>query len=293
MKKNLLILSLAGMATVLSAESKSFDGYSYGGVGFESISYQEDAHSATLGSLKSKATGSSPVYTTGSLVKVNDRYDFSLDFSSTILPSVLDETWTRNGAAMQKNNLNVTINSMRLLAQYKLTNQHRFVAGPSYSLNSFKRYNFKDTNPNDTYLDNGALRSLETSKDDGILAEELVATLYATAGYWYESAPVATPNTFRMKATALYSQPIWNNASNTGFEGVNFSSLNGYNIELNGYIGYPVIKGLEIGIFASYINKRKIGDDRTQDLTGRNVLWPDNSLQIMQAGLSAVWHFRD
>ncbi|MCX6073099.1 MAG: hypothetical protein NTY39_02135 [Campylobacterales bacterium] len=288
MKKNLLILSLAGMATVLSAESKFFDGYSYGGIGFENTTYQESGTSATYGHIKSKATGTSPVYTTGNLVRVNDKYDFSLDFSSTLLARELSETWTRNGAALQSTNMDVTINSMRLLGHYKLDDKNRIVFGPSYSLNSFKRFNFKDTNPNDTYLVNGVSIPLNVDDTDGLLTEERVATLFATFGYWYESAPVATPNTFRFKLNALCSQPIWNSASNTGFEGVSFSSLSGYKMDINGYVGYPIMKGLELGMFVGYQYQRKIGDDKSQ-----GIVWPDNTLQTIQAGLLASWNFRD
>jgi hypothetical protein len=276
--KKLLVFSLTCASALMAS---GYNGYTYFSVGMENISYSE-AMTTSKGSLKLEAQGNSPVYISGGLMRVNDTFDFSMDISSTLLPSQINETWSLNGAVEQNNHLDAMINSMQFLGHYKLTDNHRLVLGPTYSLNSYKRYNFKDANPSGGEV---------IDETDGILLEERVATLYATLGYWYESIPHATPEKFRIKFSALYGQPIWNDASNTGFEGVSFSSLSGYKIDTNLYVGYPIMDGLELGIFTGYRNQSKIGTDRTTNSAGKGVSWPENTLEIWQAGISAVWNF--
>jgi hypothetical protein len=278
MKKNLLILSLVGMATVLSAESKSFDGYSYGGVGFENTTYQESGHSSKIGSIKSKASGTSPVYTTGSLVRVNDRYDFSLDFSSTLLPSKISEEWTGLNGTLQRNDYDLLANSATLLVHYKLTPQHRIVAGPIYALNTFKRYNWVAVDP-----------IIDTPV--GVI-EERSASVSGAIGYWYESKTAGIEG-WRFKGNTLLSLPLWQQTTNTSSkEDVVFNNIGGYNADVSVYAGYTLFKGLEVGAFAGYNHQRRNGGHQ-MDKLGNNVTWPENTLTTYRAGLNAIWHFRD
>ncbi len=275
MKKNLLILSLAGMATVLSAESKSFDGYSYGGIGFESATYKE-----THGSLKSSAKGSSPVYTTGSLVRVNDRYDFSLDFSSTLLPSTINEKWSNASGTILTDDYALLANSAQILVHYKLTPQHRIVVGPYYVLNTFKRYNQIAIDPTQVVVVPG-------------VTEEQSASVSGIIGYWYESNTAAIEG-WRYKGSALISHPLWQKTTNTASTGdIAFSDIGGYNVDISAYAGYTLFKGFEIGTFAGYNRQQRNGGGPKLDSVGNHVTWPENTLQTYRAGVNAVWHFRD
>lgn len=277
MKKNLLILSLAGMATVLSAESKSFDGYSYGGIGFENATYRESGHSSTIGSFKSKASGSSPVYTTGSLVRVNDRYDFSLDFSSTLLPSTITEDWTGSNGTLQRNDYDLLANSATVLIHYKLTPQHRIVAGPVYVLNTFKRYNWVAVDP-------------VISAPLGV-TEERSTSVSAAIGYWYESKTAGVEG-WRFKGNTLFSLPLWQRATNTDYKDLVFDNIGGYNADVSAYVGYTIYKGLEVGAFVGGNYQNRNGGAQTYNMT-HTVTWPENTLTTYRAGINAVWHFRD
>lgn len=277
MKKNLLILSLAGMATVLSAESKSFDGYSYGGIGFENATYKENSYNPAIGSLKSKANGSSPVYTTGSLVRVNDRYDFSLDFSSTLLPSTITEDWTGSNGTLQRNDYDLLANSATVLIHYKLTPQHRIIAGPVYVLNTFKRYNWVAVDP-------------IISAPLGV-TEERSTSLSGAIGYWYESKTAGIEG-WRFKGNTLFSLPLWQRATNTDYKDIVFDNIGGYNADASVYAGYTVFKGLEVGVFAGCNYQKRNGGAQTYNVT-HTVTWPENTLSTYRAGVNAVWNFRN
>lgn len=277
MMKKILLLGLIPFA--LSAKDSSlYDGYSYFGFGSQSISYKEDYTYQSGEKIKSSADASSPIYISGSLVRVNEQYDFSIDFASTILPTQITEKWQSDWRFVQQNKFDATINSMQLLGHYKLTDNHRIVAGPGYSLNSYKRYEFKDQNGN-------YLTDPHTNAKYGLL-EERVATLYISGGYWFESIPHATQGEPRFKFATLLSLPIWNQATNTEFEKVTFDSTSGYRFEVNGYAGYPIMDGLEIGLFGRYSIQKKSKTD-----TIGSVHWPENTLTQLQMGINAVWNF--
>ena len=196
------------------------------------------------------------------------------------IPTQAEEKWYENGALVQVNQFDATINSMEFLGHYKLNNNHRIVLGASYKLNSYKRYTFKDQNGND-------LTDSTTGARLGLI-QERVATLYASAGYWYESSPHAKEDTIRYKFNTIFGKPVWNEASSTGFDKVVFHSTSGYKLESSVYAGYPIIKGLEIGAYGGYSYQKK---SETNVYSDGHTKWPAVTLKIWQAGISFVWNF--
>ncbi|MDD2828399.1 MAG: hypothetical protein PHW18_02365 [Sulfuricurvum sp.] len=290
--KKLLLTALIPLALFGNDEGgKIYNGYTYFSVGVQNTAYQEDFFSTTLGqNVHSDVKTTSPVYISGGLMRVNDKYDFSMDIASTLLPTQGDEKWYTDGALYQTNSFDAMINSMEFLGHYKVTNNHRFVLGATYTLDSYKRYTWKDeTGAYITQTVTDPATGLPT--DSGVklgLTEERVATLYATTGYWYESIPHATMGNVRFKANALIGLPIWNQANNTSFEKITFNSTSGYKAEANLYAGYPLLKGLELGLFTGYNYQKKSGTDVAAD---GHTKWPENVLSSWQAGVSLVWNF--
>ncbi|HHH51555.1 MAG TPA: hypothetical protein ENK76_04220 [Campylobacterales bacterium] len=273
---SLLLLPL----TLLSSETKEYDGYSYFSFGMQNIKYEENIVLNNGQHVHSSAHATSPVYISGSLIRVNEKFDFSIDLLSTLLPSETDEHWYLDESFVQQNKFDAIISHMQFLGHYKLNNNHRIVFGPIYSLNSYKRYTFKDQNGND-------IVDSDTGAKIGLL-EERVANLRLSTGYWYESAPQATPNHMRYRFNALIGQTIWTQASNTGFEKVVFDSINSYELQSSAYAGYTILKGLEIGLFIEYSRQEKTSTDVADD---GHTKWPKNTLTLYQGGVSAVWNF--
>lgn len=276
MKKKLLLFIPLAAAVSLSAGERYFDGYSYAGIGFENAMYQETLFVPGLGSVNSKAAVSSPVYSSGTLVNVNDRYDVSLDFSSTLLPSKTTEDWNGPNGALQRNDYDLLTNNAMILVHYKITPQHRIVAGPGYTLNIFKRYNWVKLDP-------------IVSVPVGVI-EERSASLSGTLGYWYESKTAAAEG-WRFKGHALLGLPVWQQTNNTASGGdVVFNNVGGYNTDVSLYAGYTLFKGFEIGAFVGGNYQKRNGGSQFDSL-GNNVVWPKNRLTIYRGGLNAVWKF--
>lgn len=289
--KKILLTTLLPLA-LFASDDAIYDGYNYFSFGAQSIEHIEDYVTRAGNVVHASAKATSPVYVSGLLARVNDLFDFSLDVSSTLLPTQAEEKWSLDGSLAQKNQFDATINSVQLLGQYKLNNNHRIVLGPTFKVDSYKRYAFKDPNGNilmDDFNNNGIVDPGEGAMG---LTEERIATLYITAGYWYESQAHATPKTVRFRFNALYGQPVWNEAINTGFEQIAFHSISGYKLETSGYVGYTILKGVEIGAFVGYSQQRKSGTDFELASNGINrTVWPDNTLTTWQSGLSVVWNF--
>lgn len=276
MKKQLLLLAPLVAALSLNAGDRYYDGYSYAGIGFENTMYQETVFFPNLGTVKSKAAVSSPVYSSGTLVNVNDRYDVSLDFSSTLLPSKTTEDWDGQNGALQRNDYDLLTNNAMILVHYKITPQHRIVAGPGYTLNIFKRYNWVKLDP---------LISVPVGVN-----EERSASLSATLGYWYESKTAGVEG-WRFKGHALVGLPVWQQTNNTASGGdVVFHDTAGYNSDVCLYAGYTFFKGFEIGAFMGGNYQKRNGGSQ-YDTAGNNVVWPENTLTIYRGGLNAVWKF--
>ncbi|RLA82573.1 MAG: hypothetical protein DRG78_06795 [Epsilonproteobacteria bacterium] len=256
--------------------TSKYGSYNYIAFGFESINYQEIGTLSDGSSFISNATADSPVYLSGSLTRINEKYDFSIDAISTLLPTQADETWHADGVLASTDKLELLVSSIKFLGQYKKTNNHRISSGLRYDLNLYKRHTYRDVSGNTMVDSDGNKISL---------TEEKVATLSLMGGYIYENAPHSNGR-YRYKFSALAGIPIWRNATNTGFKDITYNSTTGYSYEIGGYFGYEIIKGLEIGMFADYDYQIKTGGDKID-----GVLWPENTLKVFRSGLSFVWNF--
>lgn len=259
---------------------KTFYGYNYIGFGVETATYQESGIKDGK-NFKSSATSTSPVYTSGGLIKMNQYFDFSIDAASTLMPTQTDEKWQEDGYVKQENKFDTVQSDLKMLVQYKINNNHRVAIGPNYNLFSMKRHTY--INPADS------TPRLDKAGNPIGLNQEDIATLNMMAGYVYEHAPFSNGG-MRIKAAAMYGKPVWNRATNTSSEEIEFSSTKGSTIDVDGYIGFELFKGLEAGFFGRYSLKKKDGADDVK-VNASTVTWPENELETFRYGVSFVWNF--
>lgn len=260
----------------IQAEEK-FNDYSYIGFGVETISYKENIERNGK-SYRTATDVSSPVYTSGSLINAGKYFDFSIDAASTLSPTQADEK-TQDidaGVVVQKNQFDAMLSDLRILVHYKLNNNHRIVFGPNYEVFSMKRFSFTDPYGN----------SIPNSE----MNQETITTLSMMGGYVYEHDKFSNGG-MRVKASALYGQPLSRNASNTSKESTTFNTTNGYVTNFSGYVGFEITKGLEIGFFSEYVFTKKEGGDDMVTEDGETITWPDNELETFRYGMNFVWNF--
>ncbi|MEA2018780.1 MAG: hypothetical protein U9N59_10070 [Campylobacterota bacterium] len=271
--------SLLLLTANLEAAQK-YNGYSYIGFGMETASYSEIGTTTDGTPFKSSATTSSPVYTSGSLIHINKNFDFSIDASSTLIASQTNEKWQEGGYVTQENKYDTIQSDLKFLLQYKITDNHRLIFGPNYNLFSMKRHTY--INPAD------GTEKLVNGESIGLNQED-IATLNGMIGYRFEHAPFSNGG-MRISASILYGTPLWNQATNTGTSEIEFSSTKGSTINANGYVGFQMIKGLELGVFGGYTLKNKDGADDI--IVGSNTItWPENELETFRYGISLSWNF--
>ncbi|MGK5093497.1 hypothetical protein WDW89_16000 [Deltaproteobacteria bacterium TL4] len=276
-----------------------FDGYSYMFFGLEQPTYEENTDLPQAGKtleITSHAQGDKNlVYSSGAILKIDDIFDFSYDIGSTIFADTLEETWKIDGKEAQKNQAEVTSNSMIFLLHYKLKPHGMFgmvraVGGISYYSNNFKRFGWD--------ADEGI-------GTDSNIVDERVSSLVTTVGTWLETKTVGLQG-FRQNYVFLVGLPLWQSARNTLYPGLEFTNAAGYNLELWGRWGYTVKPGVELGPFLTYTQVTREGESQKMSKVFSNgktytapagskieIIWPDNVTTFTRFGLLFTWKFRD
>ena len=287
--KKLILLSATAVLLLAGNNERNFDGYSYFAFGVEHFEYTEkfiyqvkntfvgdNGKVYTSGSsvaVKSKLDINQPVYLSGGLIKFNEKWDLSMDFSSTLKPNETTEEWLDRGddSVITSNYATIMSNSMKFLMHYKFTNLHRLTFGFSYYLNIFKRYNNPENASVSTYL-----------------VEETTSSLVLNLGYWFESSTAAKEG-FRIKFNIEGGVPVYENVTNTAAPSITFKKASGFNISSGLSIGYTLFKGVEANLFTNYYYMYRDGE--TKHIGNTTYIWPTNITQNLQGGLQIVWKF--
>ncbi|MCG3864030.1 MULTISPECIES: hypothetical protein [unclassified Photobacterium] len=255
------------------SNKENFEGYSYFTVGSETVSYKEK-----FGDIESDVDVTSMIINTGGLYVINKMFDFSIDALATFSPQIGDEIWTRAGNNIQKNKFEYTRASTNVQLQYKYKPEIRFLLGPSFSYQVYKRYNV-------TALD-------ELVNEINGVVEENTTDLFIDAGISYESNPVRNTQ-WRYSAKALIGYSVWNESRNTIFDGVKFSP-SGYRYSLSANASYEIFTGVHTGLYAAYhYDKRnKDGGKRFIAKNGDkyDVTLPEADTTNITVGLQVIWN---
>lgn len=274
-KRNLIPLGLfLSFSNVSASEIKTnFDGYSYFTVGMENITYEE-----SFTNISSSVDVSSMVINTGGIYVINDKFDFSIDALATFSPDASEENWNLSGSALQKNKFEYTRASTNVQLHYKYTPEFRFLAGPSFSYQTYKRYSFEALDPRVEVI-------------DGVV-EENTTDLFFDVGVAYESAAVANVP-WRYSLKALVGYPVWSEAKNTNYDGVKFSP-SGYRYSLSGNISFEVLTGVHLGLYAAYHFDQRDEDGGKHffgsDGVTREVSLPEAKTTNATLGAQVIWN---
>jgi len=272
--KTFLLIITTLMSPHLSVANEAmYDGYSYMAIGLNSVTYQEHVIIQS-GDTVSKVQTTDVYYLTGGLIRFAEKIDFSYDLASTLYPNDATEDFYANGVYLS-NQADILLNSMTYLLHYKFTPNHRIVAGGSYILNTFKRFDFMN------------------SPTQGVV-EERSASLTADIGYWYESSPAAIKG-LRFTFKALLGLPIWQKTTNTNTITIDFDNTDGYNADTSIWLNYTLYPGLEVGLMTGYSYMLRHGGGPKKGIVNgveKNIYWPRNSTKIWYSSFCVTWNFR-
>ncbi len=261
--KTLFFIAIVLFGVQLYADKSKYE-YSYFTAALQTMDFQTDLRMSDGTTYHSEATTNNPVYMTGALYNMIGDFALSYEIATTLVPISTDETFYKNGLQIQTEDTQMFNNSIEVLGQYKLTDNHRLVAGGTYSLNFWKRYNFS-TDPNSYYI-----------------IEQRDLSVMVSAGYWYEAFYLDSK--LHTNFRALGSVPLWSETENTG-EDVTFSNREGYQLSLSLHVGYDLFSDKELGLLLRYSHTYRERAHSYSTKRAREVYVPEEKIGNTYIGL--------
>lgn len=267
-------------------DDNKLEGYSFFKTGFQTISYQEryvykkdhPSRGISKGDVqKNDFSGTNFVTIGGNISPINDKYDFSLETVSTILPQEVDEEWTVGGRTNQTDKATIDFTQITFLIHQKITPNHRAVGGIEFKKLAFERYDFG--------LPGGenAFPQLSDNEQSLINIRERLSSLSLNAGYWYESDNIGKKG-WHYSTKALVKVPFWQTAENTSAPNTIFTDPSGYDFDIELGLSYMIQPGIDLGLFTGYSYIYRAGESQG------NIHWPENTFNAFSVGLSFIWN---
>ena len=267
-------------------QEEKFEGYSFFKTAMQHISYEEryvytkDHPNAGIqkGDVQTNDfSGTNLVTIGGNIAPINDKYDFSFETVSTLIPQEIDEKWTIGDRTNQTDKATIDFTQITVLIHQKYTPQHRGVGGFEFKKMAFERYDF-------ALLDgNNAFPQLSDNEQSLVNIRERISSLSMNAGYWYESGNVGKQG-WHYNAKALVKVPVWQNAENTSAPDISFSDPSGYDFDMELGASYTIVPNIDIGLIAGYSYIFRSGESKG------NIHWPENTFKAYTLGLSFMWN---
>jgi len=283
-----LFLSFIYTQSVFSHEGKNHEksfSYSFMAIGVENITYKERSEKIPI---TTSVDVSNPVLSSGGLYTFNDNWDFTIIATSTMSSDISTENWSVNNNTagsqfktdfglqsntLQSNDFTFATASTNVSIHYKFNQSWRLILDGGFSYNTFKRSNFN---------------SLSENYVNSTVVEESVSDFSMNTGIGYEKGNVAKGET-QFSFKALAGIPLWNETTNTQYQGVKFKNQKGYDLELSTSVYYPIYSGLSAGIFANYHIKERDGISVNKNNVSLEL--PKNKLQALRLGAGFKWNF--
>lgn len=263
-----------------------FEGYSFFKTAMQHISYEErhvyrkdhPAQGIKKGDVQTNDfSGTNLVTIGGTISPINDKYDFSFETISTLVPQEIDEKWTVENRTNQTDKATIDFTQITCLIHQKYSPKHRAVGGLEFKKMAFERYDF-------ALLDGQkAFPQLSTREQTLVNIRERLSSLSLDAGYWYESGNIGKRG-WHYSAKALVKVPIWQNAENTASPDVTFSDPSGYDFDLEAGASYTITPNIDIGLIVGYNYIFRSGESKG------DIHWPENRFQAYTLGLSFMWN---
>ena len=267
------IFLISSLLTYTLASDKKY-GYSYLAAGFQSTIFTQNFETDPSDySLESDLTSS--YYITGTLTRINSKYGFEIVAASTLFASSTNEFVYSSNDTL-KHELEMTLTDIALTLHYKPINEyHRATFGLRYNYEVQKRYNFTQ----------------EEIKNVGII-ENKIASFSLNTGYLYTSKILTGTPGWHYRAGASIGIPIFAVTADTyPPESFSMGTTWGYLTNLNGYIGYTVYDGLEIGAYSDYMYRVRFDEVRYQNSLGNTIKSSNSYTHRFNYGLMASWSY--
>jgi len=258
--------------TLFSAEKKY--GYSYIATGMQSSIYTQNFDTKT-GEYSLKSDTTSPYYITSTLTRINSKFGFEIIAASTLFASSATEH-VKSSTQDSSHDVETTLTDINLILHYKPYNEfHRILFGFKYNYEVQKRYNFEE----------GELGKI------GVI-ENKIASISLNMGYLYTSKIFTGTPGWHYRAGASMGLPIFAVVSDTyPPESFNMGTTWGYLFNMNYYLGYTIMSGLELGLYTDYMYRVRFDEVRYQDAVGNTIESSNSHTNRFNYGAMLSWSF--
>ena len=271
MTKQLLLISLLASLSLNAAEKY---GYSFLAAGMQSTIYTQNFDTSD-GDYALKSDITTSYYITGNLTRINSKYGFEIVAASTLFAKSAKE-YVHSSNPTTEHDLEMTLTDVSLILHYKPLNEfHRATFGLKYNYEVQKRYNFTQ----------------EEIKNIGII-ENKIASFSLNVGYLYTSKILTGTKGWHYRAGSSMGLPIFAVTADTyPPDSFHMGTTWGYLFNMNGYVGYTVYPGLEIGAYSDYTYRVRFDEVRYQDAVGNTIESSNSYTNRFNYGLMASWSY--
>lgn len=283
MIKRLFLLTLFFTSFVFSddiGEKKRY-GYSYLAIGMQHTYYTQDFHS-TDGNYKLKSTSYSPYYTTATLTRVNQKFGFEIYAASTLFASSTDE-YLSSETTQNQHKLDMTLTDVAFTLHYKPLNEyHRLTIGGRYTYEVLTRY--KISNP--------TIKINSINNTNSSIIENKIAAITLDIGYLYMNKIETGTKGINYRVGASFGIPFFSATADTYTDdSFQLNPTWGFKITANGYLGYTLFSGLELGGYLDLLYQAKFDDIQGNDPNGKYIKSKDSIKTLVNYGILATWSF--
>ena len=286
-----LALAYSGVNRVAVAQSSadpSRAGYSFFGLGFNYIDYEENSARQVAGRVVDVETDSmvNVAQQSGTYVSFNPKWGFYLISSSTLGESQSDESWEIDEVSIQTNKVLFEQQRIALLLSKHFRSNQYFLMGAQYNNTEFRRFG---ANLTPAAADFGLTEeTLNTGTES-----ETVLELAVIAGIEKTTVFTSDQPGWRYQFQAVLGLPLFTNISNTEIsDGKTFSQgFNGVFGQGRFNYGYQFNKNIFLSLNLEIaLSQRNEIDREVSDSFGITE-FPANTLVYIFPSLALYWSF--
>lgn len=290
-KKRLRTVFCVGSLLLSSQVCAERSGYSMLGIGFESVSYEENlvfpdyiATQALRGvETVSDYDGINWSQRAGAYIAINEQWGFYINNSSTLGSQSHTETWELDGLRIQTNSMTLSRGDTNIWLSRQFQPKHHVLFGGTYNRIDYRRFNITRT----------ALPGQDFENFSDATISEEVAEFIAEVGYEYNEMFTSKDAGWRTQLQILAGVPIYTHVRNTELDADSAftDSFSGYNLRATASIGYQFSANVTIaGTLEAHYQYRN-GDARQNPTSALFEFLPDRSFMYLQPSLNAMWSF--
>lgn len=285
------VITCLAAATLSQQAMAERNGYSFFGIGFESVGYEEHTvlpnYIATVSRRGEKIdtdySGINFSQRAGAYVAIDKTWGFYINNSSTLGSQSHTEDWRVNGQLVQQDSMTLYRGDTNIWVTRNLTDKHHILFGGTYNRIDYKRFNFEVP---------ASLQGQVADPGDTTISEE-VTEFIGEIGYEYNEFFIGKTAGIKTQLKLIAGVPVYTHVRNTALDADRAftDSFAGYNLRAIASIGYQFSEKVLVSATIDANYQSRDGDIRKNNATGNYEILPDRTFAYVQPSINFLWSF--